>query len=228
MKNKKFISSYYSSYEDQKEDYDEEIKVIVLGESGVGKSNIIIRYSGGEFNSNSLPNNSSSFVYKYYTFGNKVYRINVWDTAGQEKYRSLTKIFTKNSNIALLVYAIDDYNSFEKLDFWYNSLKDVCKDVIISVVGNKIDLILEEKVDQKEAKAKAKEFNAEFGLTSALNEDTGIDELIEKLIKKYIESIGGSTKTEAIKSINNIKLEEDTKEMSTASKKLNGHKSKCC
>lgn len=228
MKKKKFNSSYYSSYEDQKEEYDEEIKVIVLGESGVGKSNMIIRYSGGEFNSNSLPNNSSSFVFKYYTFGNKVYRINVWDTAGQEKYHSLTKIFTKNSNIALLVYAIDDYNSFEKIDFWYNSVKDVCKDIILAVVGNKIDLILEEKVDQKEAKAKANEFNAEFGLTSALNDDTGIDEIIENLIKKYIKSIGGSTKVDAIKNVNNIKLEDESKDKSTTSKKLNDQKSKCC
>ena len=170
--------NYSTSSEDTKADYDEEIKVVVLGESGVGKSNIIIRYNGGQFDSNSLPNHSSSFVAKYYTFGQKIYRINVWDTAGQEKYHSLTKIFVKDSQIALLVYAINDHNSFEKLDFWYNTAKEVCKNIIIAVVGNKIDLFEEEKVDQKEAKDKAKEFNAKFQLTSALNEETGIDEII--------------------------------------------------
>ena len=59
-----------------------------------------------EFDSNSLPSNTSSFIAKYYTFGNKIYRINVWDTCGQEKYHSLTKIFVKDSQIHLLVYSI--------------------------------------------------------------------------------------------------------------------------
>ena len=194
-------NNFSSSTDDGKADYDEEIKVIVVGESGVGKSNIIIRYNGGQFDSHSLPNNSSCFIVKYYKFGKKIYRINVWDTAGQEKYHSLTKIFIKDSHIALLVYAINDYNSFEKLDFWHNTVKEVCKNIIICVIGNKIDLFDEEKVDQKLAKAKAKEYNANFGLTSALNDDTGIDEIIENLVKDYIKSKGGSIETDDLQNI---------------------------
>ena len=224
-----YNNNYSSSIEDTKDEYDEEIKIIVVGESGVGKSNIIIRYNGGEFDSDSLPNNGSSFIAKYYTFGNKIYRINVWDTAGQEKYHSLTKIFVKDSQIALLVYAINDYNSFEKLDFWYNTVKDACKNIIIAVIGNKIDLFDEEKVDQKEAKAKAEEYNAKYELTSALNDDTGIDEIIENLVKDYIKSIGGSVEIDTFhKSNNSIKLDKSLLLKNNTKNKFKEKKGKCC
>ena len=218
-------NNFSSSTDDGKADYDEEIKVIVVGESGVGKSNIIMRYNGGQFDSHSLPNNSSCFIVKYYKFGKKIYRINVWDTAGQEKYHSLTKIFIKDSHIALLVYGINDYNSFEKLDFWHNTVKEVCKNIIICVIGNKIDLFDEEKVDQKLAKAKAKEYNANFGLTSALNDDTGIDEIIENLVKDYIKSKGGSIETDDLQNITDS-FKIDNKYLSN--NKSKGKKNKCC
>ena len=217
-----FNDSYYSSFEDSNEKYDEEIKIIVLGEAGVGKSNIITRYAGGEFNPHSLPNNTSSFIVKYYTFGNKIYRINLWDTAGQEKYYSLTRLFIKDTQIALLVYAIDDYKSFEKIDFWYNVIKEACKDAIISIIGNKIDLIMNEKVDQNEAKDKANKYNAEFGLTSALNDDSGIDEIIENLVKKYIKSIGGSIKVDLLKEDIKFDLKKNSDE------KIKRKKKGCC
>ena len=218
-------NNFSSSTDDGKADYDEEIKVIVVGERGVGKSNIIMRYNGGQFDSHSLPNNSSCFIVKYYKFGKKIYRINVWDTAGQEKYHSLTKIFIKDSHIALLVYAINDYNSFEKLDFWHNTVKEVCKNIMICVIGNKIDLFDEEKVDQKLAKAKAKEYNANFGLTSALNDDTGIDEIIENLVKDYIKSKGGSIETDDLQNITDS-FKIDNKYLSN--NKSKGKKNKCC
>lgn len=222
-------NNFSSSTEDVKADYDEEIKIIVVGESGVGKSNIIIRYNGGQFDSHSLPNNSSCYIVKYYKFGNKIYRINVWDTAGQEKYHSLTKIFIKDSHIALLVYAINDYNSFEKLDFWYNIVKEVCKNIIISVIGNKIDLFDEEKVDKNIAKAKAEEYNAQFGFTSALNDDSGIDEIIENLVKDYIKSKGGSIETDDLQNItDNITDSFKINKKYQTNNKSKGKKNKCC
>ena len=199
-----YNDNFYESFEEQTPEFDEEIKIIVLGESGVGKSNLIIRYNGGEFDLNSLSNNGSSFVTKNLTFNKKIYRINVWDTAGQEKYHSLTKIFVKGSNIALLVYAIDDKNSFKMIDFWYNLLKESCENVKICLIGNKIDLYSKIAVNEDEARNKAKEINAKFGLTSALNEDCGIDEIIDDLIKEYINS-----KSQKKNEKNNISLNED-------------------
>ena len=194
-----------SSDEDSKVDYNEEIKVVILGESGVGKSNIINRYNGGEFNPNSLPNNSSFFMSKNLIFGEKIYRINLWDTAGQEKYHSLTKIFLKETKIVFLVYAINDKLSFEKLDFWYKIVKESCDDAILAIIGNKKDLYEEEQINEEEAQKKAESLNAIFGLTSALEEDTGFDEIMDKVMKKYIQTKGESIENDVFKA--NIRLD---------------------
>ena len=200
-----------SSDEDSKVDYNEEIKVVILGESGVGKSNIINRYNGGEFNPNSLPNNSSFFMSKNLIFGEKIYRINLWDTAGQEKYHSLTKIFLKETKIVFLVYAINDKLSFEKLDFWYKIVKESCDDAILAIIGNKKDLYEEEQINEEEAIKKAQSFNATFGLTSALEEDTGFDEIITKVIKEYIQNKGESVENKLFKTnSNNFKIDSST------------------
>jgi small GTP-binding protein len=200
-----------SSDEDSKVDYNEEIKVVILGESGVGKSNIINRYNGGEFNPNSLPNNSSFFMSKNLIFGEKIYRINLWDTAGQEKYHSLTKIFLKETKIVFLVYAINDKLSFEKLDFWYKIVKESCDDAILAIIGNKKDLYEEEQINEEEAIKKAESFNATFGLTSALEEDTGFDEIITKVIKEYIQNKGESVENKLFKTnSNNFKIDSST------------------
>ena len=200
-----------SSDEDSKVDYNEEIKVVILGESGVGKSNIINRYNGGEFNPNSSPNNSSFFMSKNLIFGEKIYRINLWDTAGQEKYHSLTKIFLKETKIVFLVYAINDKLSFEKLDFWYKIVKESCDDAILAIIGNKKDLYEEEQINEEEAIKKAKSFNATFGLTSALEEDTGFDEIITKVIKEYIQNKGESVENKLFKTnSNNFKIDSST------------------
>ncbi len=208
------MSNISSSLEDEpNNDYDEEIKLILLGDSSVGKSNMIVRYSGGSFDPHSISNNNASFINKYLRFGNKVYRVSVWDTAGQERYRSLTKIFIKESHIALLVYAINNKKSYESLDFWYGQVKEVVGDIVLGVAGNKMDLYEEEKVDELEARKKAEEFGAKFKLTSALLEDTGIDEFIQDLVKEYILKKGGSVTTNLIdKKNNNIFLDCDNKD----------------
>jgi len=214
-----------SSDDDSVVDYDEEIKVVVLGESGVGKSNIINRYNGGQFDPYSVPNNSSFFMSKNLKFGEKIYRINLWDTAGQEKYHSLTKIFLNEAKIAFLVYAINDKNSYEKIDFWYKLVKESCGNILISLIGNKKDLYEEEQVNEQEAIEKARTLNATFGLTSALEEDTGFDEIINKVIKKYIHDKGESTENQIFTSnkvfkINTLKSSKPDKVKSKKKKKI--------
>ena len=215
-----------SSDDDTVVDYNEEIKIVFLGESGVGKSNIINRYNGGQFNPNSVPNNSSFFMSKNLKFGEKIYRINLWDTAGQEKYHSLTKIFLNEAKIAFIIYAINDKASYEKIDFWYNLVKESCGNIVIAIIGNKKDLYEEEQVNEEDAIKKAKSLNATFGLTSALEDDTGFDEIINKVLKKYIEDQGESTENQVFSS--NIKLSLRDTIKSTKSEESSKKKKKLC
>jgi small GTP-binding protein len=215
-----------SSDDDTVVDYNEEIKIVFLGESGVGKSNIINRYNGGQFNPNSVPNNSSFFMSKNLKFGEKIYRINLWDTAGQEKYHSLTKIFLNEAKIAFIIYAINDKASYEKIDFWYNLVKESCGNIVIAIIGNKKDLYEEEQVNEEDAIKKAKSLNVTFGLTSALEDDTGFDEIINKVLKKYIEDQGESTENQVFSS--NIKLSLRDTIKSTKSEDSSKKKKKLC
>ena len=127
--------------DDSKKDKNETIKIILLGDFGVGKTNIILRYIKGEFNKNSITTIRTTFPIKELKRNNTTYNLNVWDTTGQEAYRAVTKLFIQRAKIVVLVCDIEKKNSFESLDYWYNAIKEICQDIIIlAIVGNKVDL----------------------------------------------------------------------------------------
>jgi Ras-related protein Rab-11B len=167
----------------------EEIKMILLGEAGCGKTSIISRYTLDKFDSNYFTTYSSTFLSKIFEYKGKKYNINIWDTVGQEKFRSLTKIFIKGTKICLLVYDITNRQSFKELTFWLEQAKQIAdKDVVLGMAGNKNDLIIRQQVDDKTAQNFANENNLIFGETSAAKNKSSVDQLINKLIIKYIEN----------------------------------------
>ena len=103
-------------------------KVVLLGESGVGKTCIISRYINDTFDENGMSTTGARYAWKNMTFdeyGGRSIKFDIWDTAGQEKYRALTKIFYKDASIAILVYDITRRESFEELrKYWYVQVKD--------------------------------------------------------------------------------------------------------
>jgi len=170
---------------------EKEIKVILLGDSGVGKTCIINRYINDEFNPNSkttLGSNASSKVIKR---GQVSYILNLWDTTGQEKYHSITNLFIKGSNIVILVYSIDLLESFKGLDYWYKSVQEKLggNKYVLAVVGSKSDLIKneEEEVSEEEAKKFAEEKNALFKLVSSKEDPEGINNLFDTLLDELIK-----------------------------------------
>ena len=171
------------------EDDIEEIKMILLGEAGCGKTSIISRYALDKFDSNYFTTYSNTFLTKTFKYKGKKFNINIWDTVGQEKFRSLTKIFIKGSKICLLVYDITTKQSFNELQYWLDQVKNVAdKDAVFGMAGNKSDLIAKQQVDDKLAINFANENNLIFGLTSAARNKSSVDELINKMLIKYIES----------------------------------------
>jgi small GTP-binding protein len=171
---------------------EKEIKVILLGDSGVGKTCIINRYINDEFNPNSkttLGSNASSKVIKR---GQVSYILNLWDTTGQEKYHSITNLFIKGSNIVVLVYSIDLLLSFKGLDYWYKSVQEKLggNKYVLAVVGSKSDLIKneEEEVSEEEAKKFAEEKNAIFKLVSSKEDPEGINNLFDTLLDELIKN----------------------------------------
>ena len=168
-------------------DNDNEIKMILLGDCGVGKTNIISRYLKNEFKENEMATSGASYAMKKINLKGMNFQINIWDTAGQEKYRSVTKMFLQDSQILLLCYSITDRKSFENLDYWYKLATDITgKNIVLGIGGNKSDLFAKEQVKDSEGEAFAKKHKAIFRLISAKSNKQGIDELFGLLFKRYI------------------------------------------
>jgi len=116
-------------------------KIIIVGNSGVGKTSISYRIKTGEFNAVSQPTLGFDYLSFYIKYKNKILKLEVWDTCGQEAYRSLIKSFFANSSLAIIVYAIDDLNSFNSIEEWVRQCKNECSpETKFFLIGNKADL----------------------------------------------------------------------------------------
>ena len=136
-------------------------KVILLGDKGVGKSNIISRFINDTFDDFETHLWSGEYwkemIFKDYK--NQVVKFDIWYSAGQERYRSLPKIFFKEVDIAILVYDITSKNSFEEVAYWYEQLKNNApKNVVIGLAGNKSDLFDEKTVSEEISQKKLGQF----------------------------------------------------------------------
>ena len=170
----------------------DEIKVILVGEAGTGKTSLINVAIGEKFDPNSQSTLLSTFVPKKYERNGKNYTLNIWDTAGQEKFRAMTKIFTKNSKIVIFVYSINNRESFEIMKtYWVKSIKESLGDEpIIGIVGNKSDLFLEEKVKEEEGKEFANQLNVNFKLVTAKEDPVGFVDFMGELLDEFLEKKG--------------------------------------
>ena len=183
----------------------QEIKVILLGETAVGKTSIIKRYYDDTFDTNEVTTISMSYVDKIIELNKMKYKLIIWDTIGQEKYRSISKLFLTEAKIVILVYCIDKKDTFENLDFWYNLYKEELGDeAILGIAGNKADLLLEQVVPYQEGEKFANERGAIFAEISAKENKVTINNFMNDLVKAYI----AKNKGEKINNNNKVKLGE--------------------
>ena len=193
-------------------------KVVLLGESGVGKTSIISRFINDTFEEGLVTTTGASYAGKdmvFKDYQNQVIRFEIWDTAGQEKYRALAQIFYKDAAIAILVYDITSEESFQEIQkYWYTQLKEsASKDIVIGLAANKCDLIDDEKVSEEKAREFAKEIGAVFKLTSACK-SIGIEELFVGVGCKFLDPNykEDENKKPEVKIIEEPKLEEKKEE----------------
>ena len=168
------------------------IKLILLGDVGVGKSAIIQRFYDNTFEENILTTFNASFLEKEVTIKGKKVVLEIWDTVGQEQYRSMTQLFVKNSKIIILVYNVTRMKTFESLNYWYDFIdKELGSNIVLGLAGNKTDLIFEDNYEEEVSPEKGKEFaekiGASFALVSAKESGNEIKVLFYELLTKYFD-----------------------------------------
>lgn len=203
----------------EQEDY--KIKIIVVGDSGVGKTNLINRFASDKFDINSKATIGVEFVYKTLKINKEVIKVEVWDTAGQERYRAITSSYYKGAKGAIIVYDITNEDSFNNVESWMNEVTKKGKtDMQFLLVGNKKDLINDKKVTEQKGIDKAKELNMNLFEASAL-EKTNVNEAFNYLVKEIYLNI---RKEKNINTNNDEKIGQGGIALNTNKKK----RKKCC
>eukprot|EP01118_Nematostelium_gracile_P000785 TRINITY_DN10791_c0_g1_i1.p1 TRINITY_DN10791_c0_g1~~TRINITY_DN10791_c0_g1_i1.p1 ORF type:complete len:223 (-),score=40.43 TRINITY_DN10791_c0_g1_i1:17-685(-) len=164
-----------------------EAKLVVLGDTGVGKTSIVLQYVENRFNVMSSPTIGASFLSKTLWVDGVRCRLQLWDTAGQERFRSLAPMYYRGAAAAILVYDVTNAESFRKVKEWVKELRtNVFEDIILVLVGNQIDKNFP-KVTKEEAIDYATSINALFFETSA-KKAIGIEELFLEIAKLLVQS----------------------------------------
>ena len=162
-------------------------KVLIVGESNVGKTSLVKQYVENIFSEEKTSTIGYDTVQKLIEINNKIIKLLIWDICGQEHYRTINKIFFKNSKIVILVYDITNKKSFNELkNYWYPYIKDnLGNSIVLGIAGNKSDLYEKEEVNEEDAREFSNSIDAIFNLTTAKNNEA-INNLFKELVVKYI------------------------------------------
>ncbi|KAJ1915256.1 hypothetical protein H4219_004420 [Mycoemilia scoparia] len=166
-------------------------KLLFIGDSGVGKSSILLRFTDNCF----LPPEDTGatigvdFKVKVQRIQDKKYKVTIWDTAGQERFRTLTSSYYRGAQGVMLVYDVTDRSTFTELEKWFDELNTFCADpnIVKMVVGNKIDMAAERQVSKEEGDTYAKNHGAlyyECSAKTSLDVDQAIKALVSEIIQR--------------------------------------------
>ena len=163
-------------------------KIILVGNDAVGKTSIISKYYN-EMDENYNYSITKEKIKKKVEIKNKIIELDIWDTVGQEKYRSVNKIFMKSTEIALLIYDITNRKSFEDLEFWYNEVIENCNNtiVVIAIAANKSDLYEQQVVDFCEALEFGKNKNINIIKETNSFDFENINDLFNEILLEYVD-----------------------------------------
>ena len=205
------------------ENYEMMFKVVLVGDSFVGKTNIMSKYIKNEFHEDSKATVGVEFGSKQFTVEGHSIKAQIWDTAGQERYKAITSAYYKGAKGAFIVYDITRKQSFESVDKWVNDVSAVAdKKITIILIGNKSDLEDQRQVTKEQGEEKANKLELAFLETSAFsgeNLDKAFDMMINEVYKKCHEELLAEGDVDIIEGGKDINLEN---------KKDNNEVKKCC
>ena len=178
---------------DTKSEFDYLIKLLILGDSAVGKTNFLCKLTENKFNQNYMASTAIDIKNTSIKINGKNIKLQIWDTAGQEKYRALTRSFLIKAQGILALYDITNHTSFDNLQSWLTLIKEECYvDIPVIIVGNKMDLEEKRIVDKEEASEYAKKQNVEFIETSSKTGEN-VEKTLYILTEKVLQKIENSS-----------------------------------
>lgn len=177
---------HYDSISIEEEYYDLKIRLMLIGDSNVGKTSIIKRYCNNQFSPSYISTVGIDFETKYLRLNGKIINLQIWDTAGQERYKVLAKNYYKNSDGFIIVYDITDKKSFNNVANWITQIKDSASENVKCVLlGNKCDLEELRQVDINQGKDLANNYHLKFYETSA-QKGNNIQKVFIDLVKGFL------------------------------------------
>eukprot|EP00824_Muranothrix_gubernata_P021535 TRINITY_DN4692_c0_g1_i1.p1 TRINITY_DN4692_c0_g1~~TRINITY_DN4692_c0_g1_i1.p1 ORF type:complete len:279 (+),score=56.28 TRINITY_DN4692_c0_g1_i1:87-839(+) len=164
-----------------------DVKLVVLGDAGVGKTCIVLRYTQGTFSADTQHTVGAFFLTKKMVMDNCRVKLQIWDTAGQERFRGMAPMYYRGAAAAVLVYDITQRESFKRVRGWVEELRqNIEEETVLAITGNKADLASMRAVSWREAQEYADSVGALLTETSA-KEDTGIDDMFKEIARKLIK-----------------------------------------
>lgn len=171
------------------EDYDYLFKIVLIGDSGVGKSNLLSRFTRNEFNLESKTTIGVEFATRSIIVDNKLIKAQIWDTAGQERYRAITSAYYRGAVGALLVYDISKQSTFDNVEKWLKELRDHADaQIVVMLVGNKSDLKHLRAVKTEDSASFSEKNSLAFIETSALD-SSNVEVAFQKIITEIYQLV---------------------------------------
>ena len=201
--------------------FDRTCQILIIGDSSVGKTSILTRYTNGTFKEEYLATVGLDYYSKDEIFNNKTINVKLWDTAGQERYKSLTQSYFKNAEGVIVAYDITNTESFDNLKFWINSIKANMENknifIPVIIIGNKTDMEESREIMTEDAEKFAEENKYKYFETSAKTGE-GIDKAIRDLINQILNQSGNNDDQKEFRK-DSVQIKENTEEKSGKKKK---------
>jgi Ras-related protein Rab-1A len=177
-------------FSDMNQEYDYLFKLLLIGDSGVGKSSLLLRFADDVFSDCYISTIGVDFKIRTVRVGEKTVKLQIWDTAGQERFRTLTTAYYRSAHGVILIYDVNDKESFLHLDDWMGEVgKNSCETINLMLVGNKCDVVGRRQVDYQIAKSFAEDINVSFIETSA-KDRTNVDKVFITMAEELKSKLG--------------------------------------